>query len=202
MFYARMVARPATLRSIGLLSFDVAENQALYTRLMNSARPRFGNAYVFPVSVIQRSNTPTRELFITHYLPTVMGRVAREISTWEKRSVYDGVESVLPLFGFSLRFLWTEVLIDLGYQFPQHVDLFGRFPIGPGALPTFKHLSPHADPSLFVSQLGEKSVTTSITFENRPLRLSAENWEGIGCEYRKYTNLTNGHGRRRLYQPN
>lgn len=200
MFYARMVARPETLRSVGLLSFDEEKNKELYTRLMASPRPRFGVPYVFPVSVIQRSSTPTRELFITQYLPRIMKKVAQEIQTWQKESVYDGVEKVLPIFGFNLRFLWTEVLIDVAYQFPERIDLFKRFPIGPGSAPTFKHLRPSLDPSLFVQELAEMRVTTSLTYKGKPLRLSAENWEGIGCEYRKYTNLKNGHGRRRLYE--
>jgi len=202
MFYARMVARPETLRSVRLLSFDEKENQQLYERLMAFPRPRFGAPYVFPISVIQKSSTPTRELFIANYLPKIMKKAAQEIQTWQKESVYDGVEKLLPIFGFNLRFLWTEVLIDVAYQFPEYIDLFKRFPIGPGSAPTFAKLSPNIDPSIFVEQLAERCVTTEITYEGRPLRLSAENWEGVGCEYRKYTNLKNGHGRRRLYRPN
>ena len=200
MFYARMVARPETLRLAGLLSFDEKEDQRLYERLIALSRPRFGVPYVFPVSVIQRSSTPTRELFITEYLPKVMKKVAGEIQIWQKMSVYDGVEKVLPLFGFRLHFLWTEVLIDVAYQFPEYLDLFKRFPIGPGSAPTFAIVSPNTDPSIFVERLAEQCVTTDITYEGRPLRLSAENWEGVGCEYRKYTNLKGGHGRRRLYK--
>ncbi len=199
MFYARMVARPETTRAVGLLSFDGKENQRLYERLVVSPRPRYGTPYVFPVSVIQRSATPTRELFLTNYLPAVMKDMAREIQTWDKKSVYDGVEKLLPLFGFNLRFLWTEVLIDVAYQFPEYLDLFKRFPIGPGSAPTFRTLSPKLDPSIFVEQLAEKSWATAITYKGVPLRLSAENWEGVGCEYRKYTNLTNGKGRRRVF---
>ncbi len=199
MFYARMVARPETLRSLGLLSFDAGENRELYERLMASPRPRYGTPYVFPISTIQRSATPTRELFITQYLPKIMQEVAHEIATWDKSSVYDGVGKVLPLFGYNLHFLWTEVLIDVAYQYPQYLDLFKQFPIGPGSAPTFLKLSPHMDPSLFVAELGAKNVGVEITYEGRSLRLSAENWEGVGCEYRKWTNLNNGHGRKRVY---
>lgn len=200
MFYARLVARPETLRSAGLLSFDKKKNQELYARLVASPRPRFGVPYVFPVSVIQRSGTPTRELFIANYLPGIMRDIAQEIQTWQKMSVYDGVEKILPIFGYNLRFLWTEVLIDVAYQFPEYIDLFKRFPIGPGSAPTFKRLRPGVDPSLFVQELAEMCVTTSLTYEGKQLRLSAENWEGIGCEYRKYTNLCSGHGRKRRYE--
>jgi hypothetical protein len=40
MFYARMVARPETLRSVGLLSFEPSANQSLYKRLVDLPRPR------------------------------------------------------------------------------------------------------------------------------------------------------------------
>lgn len=200
MFYARLVARPETLRLAGLLSFEEAGNKELYERLMVLSRPRYGTPYVFPVSVIQKSSTPTRELFITKHLPKVMRRVAQEVQRWESQPVYEGVEKVIPLFGYRLHFLWTEVLIDVAYQFPQYVDLYKRFPIGPGSAPTFKKLSPAHDPSIFVQELAQEGFTTAVTYEGKPLRLSAENWEGIGCEYRKYSNLVSGQGRRRLYK--
>jgi hypothetical protein len=38
-----------------------------------------------------------------------------------------------------------------------------------------------------------------LTYNHKPVYLSAENWEGIGCEFRKYTNLKNGTGRKKLY---
>lgn len=201
MFYCRMVARPETVRTVGLLTFNPDENDALYQRLMASARPRYGTPYVFPVSVIQRSTTPTRELFIARHLPAVMNDIAREIHTWNRRSVYDGVAAILPLFGYNLTFLWTETLIDTAYQFPQHIDLFARFPIGPGAAPTFNRIAPSADASQFVAQLAATHTPVPITYNGNPLCLSAENWEGIGCEFRKYTNLKAGKGRRRVYSP-
>lgn len=200
MFYARMVARPETLRLVGLLSFDTRHNHTIYKRLMASPRPRYGTPYVFPISVIQRSKTPTREQFITAYLPSVMRNVAKEIERWEKMPVYEGVPTVIKPFKFNLMFLWTEVLIDVAYQYPERIDLFKRFPIGPGAAPTYARLAPKEDPSLFVEKLAQARVTTSLTYEGKPLRLSAENWEGIGCEFRKYTNLSQGRGRRRLYK--
>lgn len=199
MFYCRMIARPETIETVGLLSFSEKRNEEVYRKLITSPRPRFGTPYVFPVSTIMRSETPTRELFITEYLPKVMKRIAKEINSWEKESVYDGVEKLLPLFGFNHRFLWTEVLIDVAYQYPEHVNLFTTFPIGPGSLPTMKRISKHEDPSDTVVQLAKLGIKTSVTVHGKPLFLSAENWEGIGCEFRKYTNLSNGKGRKRIF---
>lgn len=200
MFYCRMVARTETIRNVGLLSFDSKENKELYERLVNSSRPRFGTPYVFPISVIYRSNTPTRERFIAEYLPSIMKVIADEISQWNRKSVYEGVECILSHFKYNLRFLWTEVLIDASYQFPQYVDLFGRFPVGPGSLPTMKKINSKKDPSLLVTDLSSLQIDTNLTFNGKQLRLSAENWEGIGCEFRKYTNLKAGKGRKRIYR--
>jgi len=161
--------------------------------------PRYGNAYVFPISAIQRGPTPTRELFLAKHLPLVMQNIAAHMRTWSNMSLHDGVAEILPLFGYRLSFLWTEVLIDIAYQFPPLLTLFDRFPIGPGSAPTLKRINPSIDPSLLVQQLSHLCLTTSLTFHQKPVMLSAENWEGIGCEFRKYTHLAQGRGRKRLF---
>lgn len=128
-----------------------------------------------------------------------MRQVADEILTWKKISVCDGMDKVLPLFGFDIKFLWNEVLIDVAYQYPEHIDLFKNFPVGPGALPTFAKINHEIPPHELARMLGEQNFVTDITYNGSPLRLSAENWEGVGCEFRKYTNLTAGKGRKRLF---
>lgn len=201
MFMCRMIARPETIEHIGFLSFNPNDNRSWLDRHIALPAPRYGNAYVFPISTIQRSGTPTREAFLARHLPAVMPMIAKEIESWRERSVYDGVQSILPLFGFNHHFLWTEVLIDVAYQFPECINLFARFPIGPGSAPTMHRIDPNVDPSLLVAQLAQGFIDLNLTIGNTPLRLSAENWEGIGCEFRKYTNLSAGHGRKRLYTP-
>lgn len=199
MFYCRLVAMPETIRKVGLLSYDDKNNILIYKKLKECPSPKYGVPYVFPISTIMRSNTPTRELFLTQYLPTVMKTVATRIKTWKKKSVYGGVEEILKIFGYNHSFLWTEVLIDVGYQYPQYIDLFARFPIGPGSAPTMKRIDVTKDPSILVTELSKLNVNASITYNNKLLQLSAENWEGIGCEFRKYTNLKQGEGRKRIY---
>lgn len=202
MFYCRMVARPETIEKVGLLSFDKQKNQELYKRLMEHPRPRYGTPYVFPVSVILKSEWPTREKFITQYLPQVIEEIASEIETWEKISVSEGLEKLLPKFTFNLYFLWTEVLIDVAYQFPEHLDLYKEFPIGPGSAPTFKKINDTIPPQELAVQLGALQTPSGVTYNQKPILLSAENWEGVGCEYRKYTNLQKGEGRKRIYTKN
>lgn len=199
MFYARMVARPETIRKVGLLSFNPDTNEQVLGRLQTLPRPRYGTPYVFPVSTILRSTTPTRELFIARHLPNVMESIAHTIQSWQHKPVTDSIQEILPIFGFNLSFLWTEVLIDVAYQFPEHIDLFAEFPVGPGAVPTFLRLSPNK-PSILAQKLGELHISSGLLYENQPIILSAENWEGIGCEFRKYTNLKSGKGRRRIYR--
>lgn len=200
MFYMRMVARIETIQEVGLLSFDISENKLFYERLINTSRPRFGTPYVFPISTILKSATPTRESFIAEYLPRGMKTISEEIVTWQKASVYEGVQKILPLFGYNLTFLWTEVLIDVAYQFPEYIDLFKQFPIGPGSVPTLAKINTKKDPSMVVTDLAKLPFDTGITYEGKTLPLSAENWEGVGCEFRKYTNLTAGNGRKRLFK--
>lgn len=200
MFYCRMVARPETVEGVGLLSFDLEKNRELYDRLMTSSRPRYGTPYVFPISTIQKSATPNREQFICEYLPSIMQKIAEEIASWESMSVIDGVKRILSMFGFNLEFLWTEVLIDVAYQYPDRIDLFAAFPIGPGSIPTMRMIDCAMDPVDLAVRLQSIPFETGITIDGAPLRLSAENWEGIGCEFRKYTNLRSGKGRKRIYQ--
>lgn len=192
MFYARMVARPSTLTATGLLSFS--DNEAVLQRLLAIPSPRYGSAYVFPISTIMKSDTPTRELLLTTHVPRVMLSIAAEIETWRDMSVAEGVKRVTDLFGFKVTFLWTEVLIDVAYQYPERINLFRAFPVGPGALPTAKMLgrTPEA--------LGALAVPSGLTYNGESIILSAENWEGIFCEFRKYTNLKRGVGRKRLFR--
>ena len=199
MFYCRLTARPETIRAVGLLSFKESENKDLYKKLMNSPRPRYGTPYVFPVSTILNSKTPTRELFITEYLPSVMRDIAAHISTWDKKPVDAGAKEVTSRFLFNTHFLWTEVLIDVAYQFPEYINLFATFPVGPGAKPTIQRISKD-DPALVVKELTSIDLNTNTTYNGKLVRLSSENWEGIGCEFRKYTNLKLGKGRKRLFK--
>lgn len=199
MFYCRMVANPQTVKKLGFLSFE-RENKEFYKKFVALPRPCFGVPYIFPISTILKSKTPTRELFISEFLPVIMKPIAEEISGWNKMSVYEGTQKIIPIFGFNLFFLWNEVLIDVAYQFPQYIDLFKRFPIGPGSVPTLKKIDSSKDLSILAQELVLLDFNTGLTYKKKSLRLSAENWEGIGCEFRKYTNLKGGNGRKRLFK--
>jgi hypothetical protein len=199
MFYFRLVANTDTVRKLGLLSFDKKRNEKFYKAFIALPRPKFGVPYVFPVSVIMKTKYKTRELFISYYLPLIMKKVADEIATWKRVSVCDGMLKVIPLFGFNLSFLWNEVLIDVAYQYPEYIDLFKAFPVGPGSAPTMNTINASIPAHELTALLAQENIQSGITYNKRPLRISSENWEGIGCEFRKYTNLSLGKGRRRVY---
>lgn len=106
----------------------------------------------------------------------------------------------MPIFGLNFKFHWTEILIDVAYQYPKYIDLFKKFPVGPGSLPTMKKLNEVEDPVKTNLTLVSLEIPDFpyLTYDRKKVWLSAENWEGIGCEFRKYTNLSSGVGRRRL----
>ncbi len=211
--FCRFVCNPQTVKDVGLLSFNEKENKKVHDRLVAHERPKYGVAYIFPISTIQRSRTPTRESFFTQHLPRVIPRIATFLQTnaknKRKSSVCELLDEILPLFGFNFTFHWTEILIDVAYQYPNVVDLYKQFPIGPGSRPTMERLAvvsnanykDKADTQQVVLELinHEPRAFPYLTLDGKPIRLSAENWEGIGCEFRKYTNLKKGNGRRRKY---
>lgn len=199
--FSRLICNSDTVNKIGFLSYDTTKNSVVYKKLKSLPRPKYGSAYIFPVSLIMKSDWPTREEFFCKYLPKVGKKCAEIICSFKRLGVSEALDNILPVFGFNLRFHWTEVLIDTAYQFPNYIDLSKRFPVGPGSAPTMKLLSPTTNPEetcLTLSRLPFDNFP-SLTYNEASVLLSAENWEGIGCEYRKYSNLKKGRGRKRLY---
>jgi hypothetical protein len=201
MLFCRSICKTETIEKIGLLSFAEGKNEEIYHSLLNLQSPKYGSAYIFPIGLIQRSHWNTREKFFCKFYPKIIPKLASEIQLFDSLSVVAALDKILPVFGFNLKFLLTEVLIDVAYQYPNLIDLYKQFPIGPGSQPTMKRLNPKTDPELI--NMSMTSYTDNrinlLTYDHRPVYLSAENWEGIGCEFRKYTNLKNGTGRKRLY---
>lgn len=201
--FHRFICKPDTVKEIGLLSYDNNKNMEVYEKLSALPRPKYGSAYIFPISIIQKSEYPTREEFFCLYLPLVMKRVATVIKGLDNVSVPQALEKILPIFGFNFRFHFAEILIDVAYQFPEHIDLYKEFPTGPGSKDTIKRLFKGGkELETYCAELTNYKMNDFpyLSLDKKPILFSAENWEGIGCEFRKYTNLKNGHGRRRLYK--
>ena len=144
------------------------------------------------------------ERFSINFLIKVMPEeiIAKIIENLNKSSVVEALERILPAFGLNFKFHWTEVLIDVAYQYPQYIDLYKQFPIGPGSLPTMLRINSTENPETTCQNLVSIEVPKfpHLTYEGNNVWLSAENWEGIGCEFRKYSNLSSGTGRKRIYK--
>ena len=201
MFYCRWVCKPDTIKMTGLLSFDIRQNQKVYKTLVNLPRPKYGTAYVFPVSVLKKIGCHSREEFWCFYLPEKIKKMAALVSACRDANVWDTVERLTDILGVNLRFHLTELLIDVAYQYPGCVNLFDRFPVGPGAKPTLSQLSKNISAEELVVLLSRYYVPKFpyLTFGGRKVSLSAENWEGLACEFRKYSNLRLGIGRKRIF---
>ncbi len=202
MIFCRFVCNPETITKVGFLNFDTKNNQEVYKKLVNLSSPKYGTAYIFPISIIQKSKWNTREKFFCEYLPIAIPDVSEIIKSFGNISVVEALSRILPAFKFNFKFHWTEVLIDLAYQFPDYIDLFKEFPIGPGSIPSMKNLNNLRNPEIVCLKL-VSSVPDNfnyLTFEGKTIYLSAENWEGIGCEFRKYSNLKQGKGRKRRFR--
>jgi hypothetical protein len=201
MFFCRLICNTDTISKLGLLTFDKANNQNVYDKLLNLPSPKYGNAYIFPISTIQKFEYNTREKFFCLYLPRVMKKVSKAIQCIDNESVSNGIAILAPILGFNFKFHLTELLIDVAYQYPNLIDLYKEFPIGPGSLPTMKSLNKDVDPKEVCLNLvhAVPQDFRYLTFNGKPIYLSSENWEGIGCEFRKYTNLLNGFGRKRNF---
>jgi len=200
--FCRLICNTTTVNKVGLLSYSTKHNHTVYKKLQSLPKPKYGSAYIFPVSLIMKTKYPTREEFFCKYLPKVTRECAKIIKSFKNKGVLEALEVILPTFGFNLKFHWTESLIDVAYQFPEYINLYKKFPIGPGSLPTMKLLSKESSPEntcLALMQIPFPQFPY-LTYNKKNVNLSSENWEGIGCEYRKYTNLKKGTGRKRLYK--
>lgn len=202
MFYCRGVCKPDTIRATGLLSFDVRRNREVYKKLINLPRPKYGTAYVFPVSVLRKIGCRNREEFWCFYLPKRIEKMAEVVANPRNAEVVGLIEYLVGALGVNLRFHLTELLIDTAYQYPENINLFGKFPVGPGAEPTMRRLNPNVDPEDLVVSLSKYCARgfPFLKFKGQNVSLSAENWEGLACEFRKYSNLKSGAGRKRIYR--
>lgn len=199
--FCRMVCRPETVRQVGFLSYDTKQNKRVLEKLVNLPRPKYGAAYIFPISLLKNIELNTREEFFCFYLPQVVRKCSKSIAALNKASVSDALKVILQTFGLNFKFHLTEVLIDVAYQYPACIDLYGHFPVGPGSIPTMKRLNSAESPEdICLALTATRPVSFPyLTFNGKNIWLSAENWEGIGCEFRKYSNLSLGNGRKRRY---
>lgn len=100
--FQRFICKPSTVKKVGLLSYDKKKNMKVYEELCALPRPKYGSAYVFPISIIQKSKYPTREEFFCFYVPLIMKDVAMAIKELDNASVPEALEKILPIFDLDL----------------------------------------------------------------------------------------------------
>ena len=197
MFAHRIIANPETSYKLGYLSLDTEQNRELMDLFLEIPRPKFGSPYIFPISVIQAKNISSRESFICEVLPMLAPFIAFIVSSSNNESITHLLTEICESIGLNLRFHITELLIDTAYQFPECIDLYKPIYIGPGAMPTARLFEA---PDILEQLTGYTPESFPVlTLNTRPIPLSYENWEGIFCEFRKYSNLLKGIGRKRKY---
>ena len=100
MFVARFLANSETFERVGMIEVGVEAVFALKT-LKTMPKPKFGNAYVFPISTIINSPWPNREEFIFKYVPLAIREVALIIQNQKGSSVNGLLNLILPAFKFN-----------------------------------------------------------------------------------------------------
>ena len=163
---------------------------------------KYGDAYLFPPQIPLKLWYSDRADFIFNYLPNISNNLSKLISSFKNENIYIWVSKIVDLLGVWLKFHFTEILIDVAYQYPELIDLNGNFPIWPWSKPTMKRFNSKAN----IESICLKLVSTQpkdfpyLEVYNNKMLITAEWIEGLGCEFRKYTNLKNWKGKSRIYK--
>ena len=164
--------------------------------------PKFGDAYLFPPQVPQTLWYHDRYDFICQYLPKISWELAGLIETFEDLSVSDALSLVLQKLNIWLKFHFTEILIDVAYQYPERINLNGKFWVWPGSRPTMKRFDAKKVPEevcLLLIQTQPKDFPY-LEIDGKQMPITAEWIEWLGCEFRKYSNLKLWGGKKRVYR--
>lgn len=195
---ARFIAKIETLEAIWICQ---PGDLSCEERLRAIVWTRYGDAYLFPPQIPIKLWYSDRADFIFNYFPRIISKLARLIETFNNASVSWWVSKITDLLGVWLRFHCTEVLIDVAYQYPHLIDLYGTFPVWPWSKPTMKRFNADAPVenvclALVASQSDDFPY---LLIDGKAMPITAEGIEWLGCEFRKYTNLLNGKGKPRIY---
>jgi hypothetical protein len=203
LLYARFCGKPETLSATGLLDFDtgkIAMNHSIY-----QARPegsRVTSAYLFPIAGALKIGCPDRPTFFYETLPRISKQLAEIIRSSDDRGILELVRELYPIIGFKAQFHLTEVLMDVGYVFPEKVNEYKPLYVGPGAIPTCLDMNPGATTEQVVYTLMKKqpSELVKLKVDDLSINFTSCAVEQIACEVRKYNNLKKSSGRQRLYR--
>jgi len=171
-------------------------------KLRSLLSPKFGDAYLFPPQVPQTLGYHDRYDFICQYLPKISWELAGLLETFDDLSVSDALSLVLQKLNIWLKFHFTEILIDVAYQYPELINLNGKFWIWPGSRPTMKRFDAKKTPEevcLLLIQTQPQNFPY-LEIDGKQMPITAEWIEWLWCEFRKYSNLKLWGGKKRVYR--
>lgn len=207
--YMRWVGLPENVRKVGLLDFSPQTLADAWDKFSEIKGVRFTSAYNSAIAGILSTGCANREEFIFNYVPQKIHDIAKTLVTSEDKSILGLTEKIAPMFGFNARFMTMEILMDIGYQFPDLIDEYEPVFIGPGAAPSVKAFNSKKPASEVIDTLMRTQPIESLnafSVNASPVFITAANLENDCCEFRKYRNLKEGVGlrgkvpRKRLYK--
>lgn len=208
-FYMRWIGLPNIIEQIGLLDFSETTLKNALEKFNSIEGTKWTSAYNAAHAGIISTGVSTRQEFLFDFLPKRIKQIAAIVSSKYDWAIIDLVEAVVPLVGFGARFMSMEVLMDVGYQFPEYINEFNKVFVGPGAVPSAKAFNQKAEATEVIQTLMHTQPIDEINaliIRDNPVFITASNLENCSCEFRKYSNLMNGTGlkgkkpRSRLYK--
>lgn len=208
MMHCRLMCRPETVEYVGLLNFNEEENKARHQKFLDMLPPKTGSSYNFAQYESQLMGYQGRHDVLYLHVPKVAKACAKVFTDKKNAGVVDIVERMVPAFEGRMRFILTEIVMDAGYQWPEHVNEFDRFHIGPGAEPLCKAMNKKANPedvalTLMKHQPFGAEGFPHLEMNGHKVVLTTAAIEQALCEYRKYLNIKADmkKSRKRLYKP-
>jgi len=203
MLHCRLVCKPDTIDKVGFLAFSDQLNETRHQAFLDLPSPRSGSSYNFAQYESMLMGYEGRHDVYYVHVPKVAKACARVFKSGADSSIHDMTEDMVIAFEGRMRFILAEVIMDSGYQKPQHVNEFKMFPIGPGASPMCKELNKKAKVRQVALTLMSKQPSDFpyLIINGRPVFLTTAAIEQGLCEYRKYKNIKFDNGRSRPFTP-
>lgn len=205
--HCRLMCKPETIETVGLLSYDDADNDAKHRHFLSLPSPRTGSSYNFAQYESMLMGYEGRHDILYVHLPKVARDCAKVFLNSKDAPIHAIVEEMVPAFRGRMRFILAEVIMDAGYQWPEHVDEFKEFHIGPGAEPLCKDLNKRAKASHTALTLMKHQPVDKFPYlfvDGKRVFLTTAAIEQALCEYRKYLNIQGDlqKSRKRNFKPN
>lgn len=221
MAYCRFICKPETVTQVGFLDTN-GDNSVQEQTCRDIPKGTFGGSYNFAQMESQLMGYTGRYDTIFQHLPMVIRDCWEVFQSGDNEPIYDMVERMIKAFKGNMRFIWAEIIMDCGYQFPEKVNEMADFFIGPGARPICEKI---AEPLPLAYRKDGKLKKTQPKASGNSVAMTLVNKQPLGnfphlfvngerilfttaaieqalCEYRKYNQFLKDEGRPRIFEPN